>query len=64
MNFIIRILTNNWFAALVLVTAGGGLYMLHSRGLILEAAIGGALLVIALILILKGGKGKNDDSRD
>jgi hypothetical protein len=63
-NIITRILTNNWFAALVLIAAGAGLYVLHSRGMILEAAIGGILLLIALILILKGGKGRYDNPDD
>jgi hypothetical protein len=63
-NIITRLLVNNWFAALVLIAAGGGLYVLYSSGMILEAAIGGVLFVIAFILILKGGKGSYDNSDD
>jgi hypothetical protein len=63
-NIITRILTNNWFAALVLIAAGGSLYVLHSKGLILETAIGGIILAIALILIIKGRKAKEDNPRN
>lgn len=58
---LIRILTNGWFATLVLVIAGFGLYMLHSTGRTMEAIGGGVLLVLALILIMRGGRKKRYD---
>ncbi|MBI5250627.1 MAG: hypothetical protein HY912_14145 [Desulfomonile tiedjei] len=64
MNFITRILTNSWVAGLVLIIAGGGLYALYSKGKIMEAAVGGLLLAIAVILIIKGGKRKQRNPPD
>ncbi len=62
---LIRILTNGWFAALVLVIAGISLYLLHLNGKTMEAIAGGILLVLAVILIMRGGKRKRyDDFRD
>lgn len=61
LNFITRILTNNWVAALVLSIAGYSLYVLYSRGKILEAAAGAILLALALILIVRGGRRKPPD---
>jgi hypothetical protein len=58
---LIRILTNGWFAALVLAIAGTGLYLLHSNGKTMEAIAGGILLVLAVILIMRGGKRKRYD---
>ncbi len=58
---LIRILTNGWFATLVLVIAGISLYVLHSNGRTMEAIAGGVLLVLAVILIMRGGKKKRRD---
>ncbi len=59
---ITRFLTSNWFAALILVIAAGSLVVLYISGRTTEAVLGGALLFLALVLILMGVK-KSDGDR-
>jgi hypothetical protein len=61
-NTIMRVLTNSWFAGLALAIAGASLYLLHERGKVTEAIVGGILLIIAALLILRGTRKKSSDS--
>jgi hypothetical protein len=59
-----RIISSNWVAIPVVVIAGAGVMLLYLRGKTLEAGIGAGLLVVALILIARGGgKGPKGDVR-
>lgn len=58
---IARILTSNWFAALVLLVAAASLLLLYESGKTAEAILGAAILFLALVLILMGSrKGDRD----
>jgi hypothetical protein len=53
---IVRILTSGWFAFLAVIVAAVSLFLLYSSGRPTEALIGSAVLLLATILILFGGK--------
>lgn len=53
---IARILTSNWFAALVLMVAAASLLLLYESGKTTEAILGAAILFLALVLILMGSR--------
>jgi len=57
-----RILTSNWFAALVLAVAGISLVLLYGSGKTTEAVLGAAVLFLALVLILMGSKKSDRDN--
>ncbi len=59
---IAKILTSNWFAALVLLVAAVSLILLYTHGKTTEAVLGAAVLFLALVLILMGSK-KSDRDR-
>jgi len=59
---IARILTSNWFAALVLAVAGISLVLLYGSGKTTEAVLGAAVLFLALVLILMGSKKSDRDN--
>jgi len=56
-----RIFTSTIFALLVLTVAGVSLVMLYSRGRVLEAGVGAALLLVAAFLIYRGSKAGRAD---
>jgi predicted tellurium resistance membrane protein TerC len=51
---IVRILTSNWFALIVLAVAAFSLVLLHREGRTVEALVGTGLLVVAALLIYWG----------
>jgi len=57
-----RILTSNWFAALVLAIAAVSLILLYASGKTTEAVLGAAILFLALVLILMGSKKSDRDN--
>ena len=57
-----KILTSNWIALPVLLVAAGSLVLLYVKGRVSEAMIGGALLAVAVILIILGREKKDPDS--
>jgi hypothetical protein len=58
---ITRILTSNWFAALVLLVAAASLVLLYESGQTTEAVLGAAILFLALVLILVGSRKGDSD---
>jgi predicted tellurium resistance membrane protein TerC len=51
---IVRILTSNWFAVIVLAVAAFSLVLLHREGKTVEALVGAGLLVLAALLVYWG----------
>lgn len=56
-----KILTSNWFSALVLVVAAASLVLVYVSGKTTEAVLGAAVLFLALVLILMGSKRSDRD---
>jgi hypothetical protein len=57
-------LTNNLVAALVVLAAACSLALLYSQGRVVEARIGGAILLMALCLILWGSMRPSSTKKD
>jgi hypothetical protein len=53
---IVKILTNGWFVFLAVTCAAASLFILYRSGRTTEALIGSGVLVVAIILIIIGGK--------
>jgi hypothetical protein len=51
---IVRILTSNWFALIVLAVAACSLVLLYRTGQTVEAFVGAGLLVLAALLVFWG----------
>ena len=51
---IVRILTSNWFALIVLAVAAFSLVLLHREGRTVAALVGAGLLVLATLLVYWG----------
>ncbi len=56
-----KIISNTWFALLMMAVAATGLYLLHMKGRTYEAIVGAGLLAVAGILIVLGRERKDAD---
>jgi hypothetical protein len=58
---LMRILTSNWIASVIVAIAAVSLLILYIMGKTKESLIGAAILGLALILIIRGSKKTFDD---
>jgi hypothetical protein len=58
---LMRILTSNWIASVIVAIAAVSLLILYIMGKTKESLIGAAILGLALILIVRGSKKTFDD---
>lgn len=59
-----KILTSNWVAVPVVMVAAASVGLLYVKGRLLEAAVGAGLLVLAVLLIIVGGRRSDEDVKD
>jgi hypothetical protein len=56
-----RLLSSNWVAVPAIIVAAASVGLLYSKGRILEAAVAAGALVLAVILIILGGRRRSDE---